>query len=327
MKAFNLLFQIKIVSAIPLLAAGLLLVKVPATDAATLAAGDATTPVWNEQASATNSNSDWSEQLPGTAYDLYQLSNDATSTYNELSKNVDQLLNPTQPGDISGQIGSGLKVVGGVKELLGLPSRISADIEGLDISSILDSAFESLLAKLLKQDLGEEWKGAAPTSDPITTGDELEQTISQETPGDFDLNPVIRATLTKKQYNRSNTRARISTVLGKAGKTAMTLETQQALKSVLQINQAAQRAAAANVTQDVLKQIALQNTQQALITRSLLPESQMLNQQIAATNNNLVDISSTLDNEQRAKARESNAQANAFLRQAAFQNQLWEKGL
>ena len=106
----------------------------------------------------------------------------------------------------------------------------------------------------------------------------------------------------------------------------MEQSSQQTLKSVLLINQAAQKASVANVTQDVIKQVALQNTQQALIIRSLLPEAQMTNRQLAGTNTNLSDISQTLDSEQRANAQEANAQANAFLRQAAFQNQLWEKG-
>lgn len=320
------------------LAITLLLIPSAAINAATL--GETNT-AWNEQIPnastvgneqlSDGSTEAWNEQLPGTAQDLYQIPNGTTQTYKDVSKNVDKLLNPDQPSNLSDSVDSARKIANGVQDLLNLPGRVKEDIEGLDVSALLDSAFSSILTKLLNKDMDEEWKtgtaGTLDPTDPIAVGDEIEQSISDETSGDFDLNPVIRATLAKKQYNRTHARARASTLLGEPGQTIMKLETQQTLKSVLRINQAAQQAQEFEVTQDVMKQIALQNTQLSQVIRPLLPEAQMTNLQIAATNANLADISSTLDAEQRAKAQEANAQANAFLRQAAFYNQLWEKGL
>lgn len=308
-----------------------LLMTANAATAATLATGDSST-AWNEQLPGITLPTGSEQVFPksGTASDLYQLPNEATSIYNDVSSNVDKLLNPSQSGDFSSSANSALKVVGGAKELLELPNRLNNDLKGLNISELLDEAFSSLLSKLLSRDMNEEWneipEALKNASDPIVAGDELEKVISNEAPGDLDLNPVIRGVLAGKQYHRTQTRARVSTVLGTPGQKAMEQSSQQALKSVLLINQAAQKAQAANVTQDVMKQVALQNTQTAVIVRSLLPEAQMTNRQIAATNTSLSDISHTLDSEQRAKAQEANAQANAFLRQAAFQNQLWEKG-
>ena len=310
----------------------ILLLTANAATAATLATGDSSTD-WNEQVPGntlpTGSGQDFS--LSGAASNFYQLPDNATSTYNDVSSDVDNLLNLSQqPGDLSGSASSAKDALGGAKELLGLPNRLANDIKSLDISELLDKAFSNLLSKLLSRDMNAEWneipEALKNASDPIAAGDELVQVISNEAPGDLDLNPVIRGVLAGKQYHRTQTRARVSTVLGTSGQKAMEQSSQQTLKSVLLINQAAQKASVANVTQDVMKQVALQNTQQALIIRSLLPEAQMTNRQLAATNTNLSDISQTLDSEQRAKAQEANAQANAFLRQAAFQNQLWEKG-
>lgn len=83
---------------------------------------------------AGNSSTLWNEQLPTPAQDLFEIPSDANKGYNDLSKNIDKLLNPEEKSNVLSTVGSAKKILGGASSLLNLPSRLKKDIQSLDIS-------------------------------------------------------------------------------------------------------------------------------------------------------------------------------------------------
>ncbi|MBD2415977.1 hypothetical protein H6H01_35760 [Nostoc calcicola FACHB-3891] len=78
------------------------------------------------------------------------------------------------------------------------------------------------------------------------------------------------------------------------------------------------------VTQDILKKIAIQNLQGAIITKSLHVEAQKQSRALAAANINLADMSGRMDEETKRLEAESTATAKGILRSAAALDAFWE---
>ncbi|MBD2438847.1 hypothetical protein H6G69_18845 [Nostoc sp. FACHB-110] len=79
------------------------------------------------------------------------------------------------------------------------------------------------------------------------------------------------------------------------------------------------------ITQEILKKMAIQNLQTAIMTKSIHSESQKQTRALSAANINLSDISSRLDEQARKEQAQSNSSAMQILGTAAFADAFWEQ--
>ncbi|MBD2303387.1 hypothetical protein H6G80_33705 [Nostoc sp. FACHB-87] len=79
------------------------------------------------------------------------------------------------------------------------------------------------------------------------------------------------------------------------------------------------------VTQDILKKMAIQNLQVAMLARATHGESQRQTQLLASTNMNLADISGQMSEEEKKKQAESAATRRAIISNLAALDVFWRE--
>lgn len=194
-------------------------------------------------------------------------------------------------------------------------------------SEYLNHALDKYLGKELDKVL-DGAMGALGLPDPIKAGEKIEEQVSQGAKKEpMAVNGKVQGNLARQEFEGQYGRAVAGSVLGDKGQQQQAEVSQQTSQSVAAVEKAAQAAQGSNVTQDVMKQISAQNQQLAKIQQAIQGETQETTRQVAGANLQLGTISSTMTEQERAKAMEASANGNSFLRQAAFSGRLWEDGL
>lgn len=175
------------------------------------------------------------------------------------------------------------------------------------LGSLRDYADKILTQKLqpLSESLGKDidaavssTAGALGLPDPIKSRDDVEK-IASSPP-----RPVYSADRAANEVDRQITRGAVASTLGEEGQQVMKQEAEATQNSVGLVEQQAQAAQGEVVTQNVMKQIALQNAQTAAVLGSMRADSLQSAQRQELTNLNLTNISRAVDGQNQAKQAE-----------------------
>jgi hypothetical protein len=181
------------------------------------------------------------------------------------------------------------------------------------VSSILSDKIEPL-ADSLGGDLQaaiDEAIGALGLPDPTVARKEVEKIASSS---EAAVNPVETAT---NEVDRQITRAFSTATLGKEGQERTQQQIQRTQQSIERVQQQATAAQGEVVTQNVMKQIAQQNAQQAAILGAMRADGLRQQQSQDLANVNLTNISRAVDGQNQAKQRETVGQGFQNYRTAA----------
>lgn len=140
--------------------------------------------------------------------------------------------------------------------------------------------------------------GALGLPDPIQARQEVEQVASSSN------SPVYSAEPATNEVDRQITRSVVDATLGQAGQQQLQQAAQQTQNSVGQVQQQAQAAQQEVVTQNVMKQMALQNGETAALLGAMRADSLQALSGQELTNLNLTNISRSLDGQNQAKQSE-----------------------
>ncbi|WP_235018972.1 hypothetical protein [Tolypothrix sp. NIES-4075] len=169
------------------------------------------------------------------------------------------------------------------------------------VSSILSDKIQPL-AESLGGDLQaaiDEAMGALGLPDPTVARKEVEKIGAAI---DAPVNPVENAT---NEVDRQITRAVSASTLGKEGQERQKEQIQRTQQSIERVQQQATTAQSEVVTQNVMKQIAQQNAQQAAILGAMRADGLKQQQSQDLANINLTNISRSVDGQNQAKQRET----------------------
>ncbi|GAB1542802.1 hypothetical protein NUACC21_54760 [Scytonema sp. NUACC21] len=181
------------------------------------------------------------------------------------------------------------------------------------VSSILSDKLEPLTESLGGdlQTAIDEAIGALGLPDPTIAREKVEE-IAAST--DAPVNPVETAT---NEVDRQITRAASTSTLSKEGQKRTQQEVQRTQQSIERVQQQATAAQGEVVTQNVMKQIAQQNAQQAAILGAIRADGLKQQQSQDLANVNLTNISRSVDGQNQAKQRETVGQGFQNYRTAA----------
>lgn len=146
--------------------------------------------------------------------------------------------------------------------------------------------------------------------DPIAA----RENIKVATTGTFAGDSATESRVLANEVDRQVTRATAASVLSAQGQQRTLQDLQRTQQTVEDIQQKAQQAQAAVSTQDVLKASTQQTAKMAEIMGSLHADNVQARQDAQNTNMNLTNISSSLDEANRTKQRESMGDAYSTLR-------------
>lgn len=161
--------------------------------------------------------------------------------------------------------------------------------------------------------------------DPIKTGEGVNDAVSaQEATDLINTSQEVQGENAQRDIHKQYTYALSQAVLGVAGQKRILEEaeiTNTAVNDSLEQADAAQRDV---ITQDILKKMAVQNLQTAMITKSLHGDAQKQTQFLATANMNLADISGQINVEAKKKEAESAATSREILRAGAALDAFWK---
>ncbi len=172
------------------------------------------------------------------------------------------------------------------------------------------------------QDIIKKQTGDLGLPDPFEVGDQANTQTSTST-WTTGTNPSLKGYNLQKTFQQASSRLLAQWVLGAKGQKQMKQESHQTEQAAADMSDDSDTAQNSNVTQDIMKQIAHQNAQNALIEQSVQAETQQASVQLANANMNLTNINSTLNTQQQQKQEEDNNAALGHMTQAAFEVQLW----
>lgn len=202
------------------------------------------------------------------------------------------------------------------------PARAAAAVSGVKSDNPLSQVFEQLNHQLeslrgylnqimadklkpLSESLGKDIDAAVGDAtgvlglpDPIKSRDEVEKVASSS------LGPVYSADSATNEVDRQITRGAVYSTLGKEGQEQIKAQADKTQNSVALVQQTATAAQGEVVTQNVMKQIALQNAQTGAILGSIRADGLQAAQRQEMTNLNLTNISRSLDGQNQAKQAE-----------------------
>jgi DNA anti-recombination protein RmuC len=198
----------------------------------------------------------------------------------------------------------------------------------LDIQGELNNYWQQLqvfLGKELDQALDKLDKGIQTAVEDtigelgIPNLDKVEQKVEsqvqkQSEAGAFGVNPTTQAKATSKAVEQAIAESQIHAQLGDGGQKQIAAELNSVAGAVWETANAATSAQSANVTQDVLKQMATQNTQVTAILQAAHSEAVKTRLATLGSNKSLLNISKNLDQQ------EWNKQIDAAASQAGLVN-------
>lgn len=160
--------------------------------------------------------------------------------------------------------------------------------------------------------------------DPLKAGKNIEKVIQKQEGALLILDPRIQADNAIKDWNQQYTRGQAQSVLGVEGQR---VQSQEAAITNDATAQSSENAAAAQddvITQEILKKVAIQNSQSIVVVKSIHTEAQKQSRSLAVANINLADISSRMDEQAAAKDQESNAATRQIIQSAAVTDSFWK---
>lgn len=160
--------------------------------------------------------------------------------------------------------------------------------------------------------------------DPLKAGKNIEKVIEKQEGALLTLDPRIQADNAIKDWNQQYTRGQSESVLGAEGQRVQSQEAAITNDATSQSSENANAAQDDVITQDILKKVAIQNLQNAVIAKSIHSEAQKQSRSLAVTNINLADISSRMDEQAAAKDQESNAATRQIIQSAAVADSFWK---
>lgn len=182
----------------------------------------------------------------------------------------------------------------------------------LDIQEALNNYWQQLqtfLGKELDQALGKLDKGIQTAVEDtigelgIPDPDKVEQKVEsqvqeQSEAGAFGVNPTTQAKATSKAVEQAIAESQIQAELGEQGQKQIAAELNSVAGAVSETANAATSAQSANVTQDVLKQMATQNTKVTAILQAAHSEAVKTRLATLESNKSLLNISKNLDQQE-----------------------------
>ncbi|QLE59721.1 hypothetical protein [Nostoc sp. TCL26-01] len=161
--------------------------------------------------------------------------------------------------------------------------------------------------------------------DPYKTGDGVNDAVSeQEDTNLIDTPPEVQGENAEIDVHQAYTRAQSQAVLGREGQKNQAEEVQITNTAVSDSLEQADAAQADVVTQDILKKMAIQNVQTAMLVRATHGESQRQTQLLATSNMNLADINNQMSIEEKKRQAESSATSREILRAGAVLDAFWK---
>ncbi|MGJ5633653.1 hypothetical protein [Nostoc sp. CALU 1950] len=160
--------------------------------------------------------------------------------------------------------------------------------------------------------------------DPLKAGKNIEKVIEKQEGNLLILDPRIQAENAVKDWNQQYTRGQSQSVLGVEGQKVQSQEAETTNDATSQSSENANAAQDDVITQDILKKVAIQNLQNAVIAKSIHSESQKQSRSLAAANINLADISSRMGEQAAAKDQESSAATRQIIQSAAANDSFWK---
>lgn len=160
--------------------------------------------------------------------------------------------------------------------------------------------------------------------DPLDAGKKIKVTISKKDVDLLETSPNAQAQGAVIDWNQQYSRGQAQSILGADGQRVQAQEAEISNDAAVTSLDNAQAAQADVITQDILKKMAVQNLQNAVITKSIHAESQKQSRALATANINLADISSRTNEQARKQEVESNATATEIIRSAASIDAFWE---
>lgn len=170
-------------------------------------------------------------------------------------------------------------------------------------------------------------QGDLGTPDPLSSGERIRLVIAKQRQKKQDLVTTPSEKIgenAERSWHQQYTLAQSQSTLGTDGQKVQVQEAQISNEAVTSSSENAQAVQSDIVTQDILKKIAIQNLQGAIITKSLHVEAQKQSRALAAANINLADMSGRMDEETKRLEAESTATAKGILRSAAALDAFWE---
>lgn len=223
-------------------------------------------------------------------------------------------------------------IVGGLSLIaisaIGLPPALADNNPVAQIFEQIEQQFKSLnnyvssiladklkpLADSLGEDLQaaiDEAMGALGLPDPTQAREKVEQIAAVST------SPINSAERITNEVDRQITRAVADSTLSKTGQKRTKEQVEKTQQSVQQVQQQADVAQGEVITQNVMKQIAAQNAQNAALLGAIRADGLRLQQSQDLANTNLTNISRAVDGQNQAKARETVGQGFENYRTAA----------
>lgn len=181
-----------------------------------------------------------------------------------------------------------------------------------ELSSEVQQAIESSIG-----DLG--------IPDPVKAGKQIRVVIGGQKTDITTTDPGLQGQDAQHGWHQTYTLAHSQSILGKEGQKVQAKVAEISNNALLTSSDTSDAAQNDIVTQDILKKIATQNVQQAIISKSIQGEIQDVTQALATSNINLADISERMDEQALRQEFEDNASARQIIRSAAFADGFWEK--
>jgi hypothetical protein len=161
--------------------------------------------------------------------------------------------------------------------------------------------------------------------DPVAAGKQVEDVISGQDANVLTTNPSLLGYNARAEWNQQYTQGQSESTLGNQGQAVMKTESDASQDALATTSENASAAQQDIITQDIMKKIAIQNAQQAVISKSIQTEAQQQTQTLAAANLNLADMSGRMNEQERRQQFEDEAQVRQTLAAAAFNDGFWAK--
>ncbi|MDJ0696935.1 hypothetical protein [Mastigocoleus sp. MO_188.B34] len=169
-------------------------------------------------------------------------------------------------------------------------------------------------------------EGVLNIPDPLEAGDKIiKQVLGSTNNNSVRVDSNTKGINASKEFHRVYTYGQSKSVLGKEGQEIQLQESKETQLAVEESSTAAENAQADVVTQDILKKIALQNSQAQIINKANQSEEQKQTRALAAADINLADISENLDQQAKRKQLQRENNRTDILRNASFNDGFWEQ--
>lgn len=167
--------------------------------------------------------------------------------------------------------------------------------------------------------------GALKVPDPLQAGDEIIKVFRKQKTDSVGIDPSTEGQNASKKFHRLYTYGQSGSVLGQQGQNAQLEESKDTQASVEISSSQADNAQSDVVTQDILKKIAVQNSQAQVIQNSLENEAQQQTRLAAVADMNLADISENLEHKSKQEQLSRENNRKEILGITSFNDGFWEK--